>query len=217
MHIILAGYSGLTGSYVLAQLQGRADVAKIVCVGRTPPVEKHKAEFVSIDNVKGEIGSPEAAAVICCIGTTMAKAGSKQAFEKVDHDLPVALAKWTRQRASKFIFMSSVGASAVSGNFYLKTKGRTEEDVRAEFRGPVFVLRPSVLTGPRKEKRLGERIGIVGASAVSPFLAGKLAVYKPVKASDVAAAMVHLALNDGMVPNVLFYDDIIKYARRSRY
>ncbi|HZG00695.1 MAG TPA: hypothetical protein VEY71_06815, partial [Chitinophagales bacterium] len=195
----------------------RPDVAKIFCVGRTPPVEPLKTEFISIDNIKGEVGSPEAAAVICCLGTTMAKAGSKEAFEKVDHELPVNLAKWTRQRASKFILMSSVGADAASKNFYLKTKGQTEIDVRNEFRGPVFVLRPSMLMGPRKEKRLGERIGIVGASIASPFLGGKLAVYKPVKAADVAAAMVQLSLNDGMVLGELHYHDIVKYARRSTF
>jgi uncharacterized protein YbjT (DUF2867 family) len=212
MHVILAGYSGLTGSFVLEQLQSHQGVAKIICVGRRQPDDMTKVEFVSIENVKGEISSPEAHAVICCVGTTMAKAGSKEAFRKVDFDIPVNLAKWTRQRASKFILMSSVGANALARNFYLKVKGETEDAVKEAFRGPVFILRPSMLMGPRKEKRLGERIGIIGAKLVSPLLSGKLEVYKAVRAEDVAKAVVYLALNDNAKPDIFLYDGIQRLA-----
>ena len=214
MHIIVAGYTGLTGSFVLQQLQSHQGVAKIICVGRREPENMQKVEFVSIESVKGDTSSPEAHAVICCVGTTMAKAGSKEAFRKVDYDIPVNLAKWTRQRASKFILMSSVGASAAAGNFYLKVKGETEEAVKQSFRGPVFILRPSMLLGPRKEKRLGEKIGIVGAKLISPLLGGKLSVYKGIHVADVAAAMVYIATNDSVQPNIFHYNDIMKLASK---
>lgn len=213
MHIILAGYTGLTGSFVLQQLQAHHGVKKIICVGRKPPENNFKTEFVPIENVKGEISSPEAHAVICCVGTTMAKAGSKEAFRKVDFDIPVDLAKWCKQRASKFILMSSVGANAGSGNFYLKVKGETEEAVKEAFRGPVFILRPSMLIGPRKEKRLGERLGIVGAKIFSPLLGGSLSLYKGIHVSNVAAAMVRIATNDNIQPNVFHYNEIMKLAK----
>jgi len=212
MHIILAGYTGLTGGFVLQQLQDQQGVEKIICVGRRQPENSFKTEFVPIENVQGEVSSPEVHAVICCVGTTMAKAGSKDAFRKVDYDIPVNLAKWTKQRASKFILMSSVGANALSRNFYLKVKGETEEAVKEAFRGPVFILRPSMLLGPRKEKRLGEKFGIVGAKLLSPLLGGKWSVYKGIHVADVAKAMVQLATDDTVAPKVFVYDDIMKLA-----
>ena len=216
MHIILAGYSGLTGSSALAQLQAHQGVEKIYCVGRRPPEHDFKTEFVPLDNVKGEISSPEATAVACCVETTMAKAGSKEAFRKVDYDIPVNLAKWTKQRASRFVLMSSVGANISTGNFYLKTKGETEAAVREVFQGPVFVLRPSILLGPRKENRFGERVGIALGKIAAPLMFGKYGVYKPIKAEDVAAAMVNLATSDSSAPEVLHYDEIMRLARTTR-
>ena len=213
MHIIIAGYTGLTGSFALAQLQAHQGVEKIICVGRRPPENKTKMEFVPMENVAGEISSPEAHAIICCVGTTMAKAGSKEAFRKVDYDIPLSLARWTKQRASKFILMSSVGADAKSGNFYLKVKGETEAAVKEAFRGPVFILRPSLLLGPRKETRIGEKIAIAGSSIVSPLLGGKLSVYKGIHVSKVAAAMVHLATTDNIEPNIFHYNEIMKLAK----
>jgi hypothetical protein len=54
-------------------------------------------------------------------------------------------------------------------------------------------MRPSLLLGDRKEFRFSERIAVGLSPILSPLLLGPLKKYKPIKASDVAQAMVNLA------------------------
>ncbi|MBK9637203.1 MAG: hypothetical protein IPO63_05090 [Bacteroidetes bacterium] len=97
--------------------------------------------------------------LFCCIGTTIKKAGSQEAFRKVDYQIPLDLAALAEKaRINKFIVISSLGADPLSNNFYLKTKGEMERDpIKGySFQNSAFV-RPSLLLGPRHEFRFGER------------------------------------------------------------
>jgi hypothetical protein len=71
-------------------------------------------------------------ALICALGTTIRKAGSKDVFARVDRDYMAAFAALGRAAgASHFGLVSAVGADARSSNFYLRTKGEAEAAVRA--------------------------------------------------------------------------------------
>ena len=77
--------------------------------------------------------APDAA--IYALGTTIAKAGSKDAFRYVDYELPLAFAKAAHAAGvGTYGIVTAMGASATSMAFYLKTKG----DVEREIRGSVF-------------------------------------------------------------------------------
>ncbi len=59
----------------------------------------------------------------CCLGTTIKAAGSKENFEKVDHDAVVAFAKIAKAHdATSFTFLSAMGANANSMFFYNRVK-----------------------------------------------------------------------------------------------
>ena len=62
-------------------------------------------------------------------------------------------------------------------------------------------LRPSILIGPRKEFRLGERLMILMMVLITPLLRGKLKKYRAINAQSVAKAMIHIAqsLNNNRV------------------
>ena len=128
--------------------------------------------------------------LFCCIGTTIKKAGSQEAFCKVDHDLPVKLSKLANPNIKNFIMISSLGASTDSSNFYLSTKGQTERDVSSTFCGKTYFVRPSLLMGDREEFRMGEKIGQLLMKAISPLLFGQFKKYKGIKDKNVAAAMI---------------------------
>ena len=69
---------------------------------------------------------------LCCVGTTIKKAGSKDAFRAVDHDYVLEFARWAKERgARQFVFLSSVSAELSSANFYLRVKAETERDLEA--------------------------------------------------------------------------------------
>jgi uncharacterized protein YbjT (DUF2867 family) len=70
-------------------------------------------------------------AVICALGTTQAKAGSKEAFRYVDYELPIAFGKAAHAAGVEtFAIVTAMGASANSMSFYYRTKGEVERTSR---------------------------------------------------------------------------------------
>ena len=143
----------------------------------------------------------------CCLGTTIKKAGSQEAFRAVDFDAVVAFAKAARTAgAGSFAVVSSVGASRDSSNFYLRVKGEMEDAIRDLGFDRLTILRPSFLVGDRKEKRPGEGIGIAVAQGLGFLMVGPLQKYRAVRAEQVAAAMLKSGSNG---VRVLEYADIV--------
>ena len=58
------------------------------------------------------------------------------------------------------------------------------------------ILRPSFLIGDRKEKRLGEKLGIFVFKLLSPLFVGPLKKMKPIHSEKVAKAMIKVANED---------------------
>ena len=59
-----------------------------------------------------------------CLGTTIKRAGSKEAFQKVDVQYCLDIAKGAVKGGVKNLsIITSIGADSNSSNFYLKTKG----------------------------------------------------------------------------------------------
>jgi uncharacterized protein YbjT (DUF2867 family) len=149
----------------------------------------------------------------CCIGTTIKKAGSQDAFRRVDYDYVLAFARAAqRAGARQFLLVTALGADPASRIFYSRVKGEIEQAVRQlPFQG-IQIFRPSFLMGKRAEARLAERLGIPVARALAPLLVGPLRRYRPIHAADVARAMVQIAKEDLRGPNVFEYDGIIAAA-----
>lgn len=134
--------------------------------------------------------------VFCCLGTTLSKAGSKEAFRKVDYDYPLALAAIAGQNQSEqFLLVSAQGANSRSRFFYNRVKGEVEYSISKLDLPAIHILRPSLLLGSRQERRLGELIA-QKASQLIPWV-GPIKKYKPVPAATVARAMLQLALRGG--------------------
>lgn len=135
--------------------------------------------------------------IFCCLGTTIKKAGSQQAFRQVDFTYPLELAKWGRASGAKRYFLvSSIGANPVSRVFYNRVKGEIERAVGALGFECFYVLRPSLLLGKRNEFRPGERLAQIIMPIVRPLLRGKKKKYRAIHAETVARAMIRLAARD---------------------
>ena len=188
--VALAGASGLVGGRLLAHLLEHKDVERVVAVVRRPlAVKSDKLEERSL----GDEMPKDVEDAYCALGTTMKKAGSKEAFLAVDKDAVLAFARACRANgARRFLLVSSLGADPRSMTFYLRVKGEVEEELRGMGFDAVHVLRPSFLDGERTEARPAERIALRFARALKPVL-GK---YGPIEADVVARAMVKLAFSD---------------------
>lgn len=197
---IIAGASGLVGSFCLQRLlrDGRYDMVHSLV--RQPSGLTHprlKEHVIDFDSLEKQSSLPPVDDVYCCLGTTIAKAGSRLAFEQVDHHYVVSLGRLTRLGGAKrFLLVSALGADPVSGVFYNRVKGCTEVDIQQLDFPSLHIFRPSLLTGPRKEFRLGERLAIPVAALLRPLMRGGLARYRAVHADHVAACMVDAAFVD---------------------
>ncbi|MCC3158123.1 oxidoreductase [Hymenobacter sp. 15J16-1T3B] len=209
---LIAGASGLVGSQLLPLLLNCGRYAKVISVGRRPLpllhplLVQHTVDFAHLEDHRLRLIADD---VFCCLGTTMRQAGSKEAFYQVDYLYVVKLAALTAANfAAQFMVVSAMGADAHSSFYYNRVKGDMEAAVRqAPFRA-VHIFRPSLLLGPRPEKRLGEQIGAVLLRLVNPLLRGPLRRYRAVPAQAVAQAMLNAAYQDGGGVRVHLSDEI---------
>lgn len=197
---LIAGASGLVGSQLLPLLLNCGRYAKVISVGRRPLPLLHPLlvqRTVDFDQLEEHRLALIADDVFCCLGTTMRQAGSKEAFYKVDFLYVVKLAALTAANfAVQLLVVSAMGADAGSRFYYNRVKGEMEDAVRqAPFRA-IHLFRPSLLLGPRPEKRLGEQVGAVVLRLARPLLLGPLRRYRAIEARTVAQAMLNAAYQE---------------------
>ena len=127
--------------------------------------------------------------VFVSVGTTQKKVkGDKNAYRKVDYDIPLNAARFSEEAAvQNFLLVSSVGADNHSSNFYLNLKGEVEKVVKSFSIPSVSIFRPSMLLGNRNESRPMESIAQAISKPLGALFPSK---YKPIKAQDVARAMI---------------------------
>jgi uncharacterized protein YbjT (DUF2867 family) len=197
---VLAGPTGLVGGRLLDILLREPRYRRVVALSRRPlapdpKLEVVEADYDRLDHCLSGVGPADRPVdVFCCLGTTIARAGSNEAFRRVDHDYALALGRWARGAAAhRMIVISALGADAASRVFYNRVKGETERDLGALGLSSLVVVRPSLLAGDRDEFRPGERLALI---ATRPFRALIPAGVRPIAAGDVARAMVDAALAD---------------------
>lgn len=209
---LVAGATGLTGSRLLEILLKDAAFEKVKVITRKPLNKTHEklSEIVvNFDELSRDAQKFKADVIFCCLGTTIKTAGSQKNFRMVDFTYCLELAKAAKsQGAKKFILISSLGADPRSSNFYLCTKGETEDAIEALKYDTYCILRPSMLLGDRKETRVGETIGKVFMQATGFIFTGPLKKYKAIEAETVARCMASVA-KDSETGKMIFESDII--------
>ncbi len=190
---IVIGATGLVGSFITLKLLDDNRYSKVKVFVRNSlkvkhtKLEEHIVDFEKLDLWKDEIEGDE---LYSALGTTIKKAGSKEAQYKIDYTYQYETAKAAAKNGVKsYMLISSAGANYKSGNFYLRMKGNLDEKVQQLNFEKIRIFRPSILVGSRSEKRAGESIGIKIAGLITRIIPA-LKKYKPIKASLVAEAMI---------------------------
>jgi uncharacterized protein YbjT (DUF2867 family) len=191
------GATGLTGSSCLELLLDDNEYEKVTVLTRRPLPQAHdklEQHVVDFDDLNASADQMKANDVFCCLGTTTKKAGSKEAFRKVDLDYPRELAGIAAANGSEqFLVISAPESNPNSMLFYGRVKGEMEQAVSSyPFKG-VYIFRPSLLVGERDEFRLAEGLAIKLFTALPFLLAGPLKKLRPIEARAVASAMIIVA------------------------
>ena len=197
---LVFGSTGLVGGHLLDQLIKNENYNKIKLFVRSEiiindlKVEIVKTDFNNIEKHKEEMTGDHC---YFCIGTTRQNSPDKDEYRKVELDLPKQIAQITKSNSvNSFVFVSSGYADPNSSGDYLKFKGLVEEELKRLSFNKLGIMRPSFLIGDRKEKRLGEKLGIFVFKLLSPLFLGPLKKMKPIQSEKVAKAMIKISNGD---------------------
>jgi len=208
---LLFGASGLVGSHLLNQLIKDTNYSKIKLFVRSvteiidPKVEIIKTDFNNLQNHKEDVKGDDC---FFCIGTTKQNSSDKDEYRRVELDIPKEIAKIAKLNlVNSFIFVSAIYANHNSSGDYVRFKGLVEEELKRLNFPKLALMRPSFLMGDRKEKRVGEKIGIFVFKLLSPLLLGPLKKMRPIHSETVAKAMIRAA-NENLEKNIFESNEI---------
>jgi uncharacterized protein YbjT (DUF2867 family) len=197
---ILTGATGLIGSQLLdILLAGDAYDEVLILVRKKLNVSNKKLTqlVIDFDQMENYRSSITGDAVFSCLGSTQKKTPDRAIYYKIDHDYPLRLAQMAQTNGIRqFHLVSSVGANPKSGTFYIKMKGETERDISALNIQSIYLYEPSMLTGRKEEKRLGEIFFEGLFKIINPLLNGKWKKYRSVSGAAVARAMYDQSLKN---------------------
>tara|TARA_B100001063_G_scaffold2236_1_gene1585 strand:+ start:141 stop:806 length:666 start_codon:yes stop_codon:yes gene_type:complete len=204
---LVIGSTGLIGKKLIFELSKKD--SEVIAIARRSisnlPENVSLLEINFDDFLENGI-LPSCDHIYICLGTTIKKAGSQSEFKKVDFDYCVSFAKKAREAgATKISLVSSVGANPFAKNFYLKTKGEVEEEIKKIDFHYINIFRPSLLLGRREENRFLEKIGQNMSSFINLFLIGSLRKYKSIKSINVAYCLANYQQSGGI--KYLYFDD----------
>ena len=193
---LVAGATGLVGAALLALLLEPGRTRRVAVVARRPLPAAHSRDprlTVLVGDMAALVG--EAAPigdVYIALGTTIAVAGSQEAFRAVDFDLVVAIARAARAAGARRLgVVSALGADTRSRLFYNRVKGEMEAAVGALGYESVVIARPSLLLGDRAALGQPTRRGEVWAARLlGPMLTLVPSAVRPIGAAIVARALV---------------------------
>ncbi|MDJ0042917.1 NAD(P)H-binding protein [Pantoea allii] len=177
VRLLLLGATGLVGSHVLRQALASPHIGTVIALTRKP-LALSLTDRTRLINPLIDFDAPDADdpawrvdAVICALGTTISKAGSREAFRRVDYDYPLTFARLARTGgASAFALTSAAGANTGSRFFYNRVKGELEEALGRENFNSLTLVRPGVIAGDRAESRPGETALKLALRLLSPVL-----------------------------------------------
>ncbi|KRO90214.1 MAG: hypothetical protein ABR90_02300 [Cryomorphaceae bacterium BACL29 MAG-121220-bin8] len=212
----VAGSTGLVGSYIVNNLTEL--YPKVISLTREKvEYSSNKIQNIVIDydNLKNENIFQNVNHLYIALGSTRKKAGSAKNFIKVDYDYCLELANNALKNGVKRVsIISSVGSNPDSTLLYPRTKGLTERVLSKLAFDHISIMRPGLILGERKERRIPEKIAIYIFFIIDHFLFGNLKKYKSISANDISKAMIYQLINGEKGLHILEYKELSASAEK---
>ncbi len=217
--ICLVGATGLIGSALIEACVGRRDV-KLVAVSRReaklPKGARMEVLLAPIDGWEQAIAAASPDVLVIALGTTWAKSGKDEAaFRAVDEKLVLDCARWGLAAGAKqLIAVSSVGADRNAKRLYLRVKGEVEQALGKIGYPRLDVLRPGLIIGPRKERRVLEAAAQMLSPVADLFLRGAYARFRSVHSEILAQTIIALTRQKARGRFAFEHEDFLRAIRR---
>lgn len=174
MKLLLLGATGLVGGRILELALSNDAFSEVIAPTRKP-LTTHERQVnpvgLRLEELAPLLMSYKPDAVICALGTTQAKAGSKEAFRYVDYELPIAFGRAAHTAGIEtYAIVSAMGASPDSRSFYYRTKGEVERGIQEIGFRSLTICRPSLIGGKRNEARAAEGAALTLLRLLAPIL-----------------------------------------------
>lgn len=196
---LLFGASGFIGSHLIQELLHDDAYEQVTIVVRKnlglqhPKLRTIIGDFHSLPQLKEQLTGDE---VFLTLGTTKKHTPNQEEYYQIDHDYPILAAQIAKENGAQSVFIvTAIGANPNAKLFYTRLKGKVEQDIIALNFDHTHIFEPSMITGNRAEKRVGEKFFIALFKLFSPLLIGKLNKYKGIDGKNIAKAMHRSAEN----------------------
>lgn len=202
----------MVGSNLLNQLLDHPEYTKVTALVRNEIPFSHpklRQLVLNFDNLEDYSNEIRGDVVFCALGTTSDITPDQQEYKKIDYQYPLDIAFIAHQNGvPQYHLISSLGANEKSPIFYARLKGEVERDLKTIPFKSIYIYRPSLLEGKRKERRSAEKAMIVLLRILNPFLFGRRKKYKSIKGEEVAKAMLYQSLKPFEGVFILNSDDM---------
>jgi uncharacterized protein YbjT (DUF2867 family) len=209
--VVILGATGLVGSALVEELIQDQQVSEVRILTRRPlAFTSEKIKLIQTDlNKPTPDAFINATALYCCIGTTRKKTPDQTKYRAIDYGMTLAAATAAKNAgATEVHLISAIGADTQSKIFYSRLKGEIERDLKALNFERTLIYQPSILIGPRTEKRFGEKIAQLLSPLFDLLLFGGLQKYHSISAKDLAVAMHQHSFKNQKGVQVLIYPEL---------
>ncbi len=216
MNALILGASGLVGHELLELLIADVRFEKIDLLSRREldirniNVTNHVVDFSNLEELPIH---HHVDVLFITFGTTIKKAGSQAKQWEIDVDIPTMIMKYALAVGTKrCVLVSALGVSLKSPFFYQRMKAQLDENAKLMHFSQLILVKPSLLEGPRPEKRKAEKVSILLGNVIAKT--GLINRYRPVASINVAKCMIQAVYDLPMGVHEIHSSEIDKFAEK---
>ncbi len=220
--VVMLGATGAVGGRVVQTLMGMSGIQRLSLLGRRP-VEGLAGEHIAQHSI--DIFKPETytafleghQTAICTLGVGQPSKVSKADFVRIDRDAVLDFASACKQAGVRhFELLSSVGVSATSKSFYLRTKGELEDGLKSLGFERLSLFQPSMILTPTNRYGLSQAITLTVMPLLNPLLIGSLSKFRGIAVDRLGAAIAINIQHDGKGVETLHWRDFMALSNQQR-
>ncbi len=211
--VVMLGATGEVGNHVARTLAAFPEVTQLTLLGRRraenvvgASVSQHAIDIFAPASYEQFLAGHQVA--VCALGVGQPSKMGKEEFVRIDRDAVLAFGTSCKRAGIRhFQLLSSVGASATSRSFYLRTKGELEEGLKALGFERLSLFEPSMILTPRNRYGVSQAIALALTPVISPLLPGPLRKYRGIRSEVLGQAIARNTRTTGRGVEVLHWDE----------